>query len=96
MSRSHYSADDAAREFGQQVFSYFFTPEELICARDGLPLVLVSDESVYDYEKANLPMTAWPPTGWYQDWVSGLDVFDVPMLDSPIGLRWLSFSKVVT
>ena len=96
VARSHYSADDAAREFSQQVFSYFFTPEELSFARDGLPLVLVSDDNVYDYEKANQPVSAWPPTGWYQDWVTGLDVFDVPMSDNPIELRWLTFSKVMT
>jgi cyclopropane fatty-acyl-phospholipid synthase-like methyltransferase len=96
LARSHYSADDAAREFSQQVFSYFFTPEDLSFARDSLPLVSVSDESVYDYEKTNLPVSAWPPTGWYPDWVSGLDVFDVPMPDNPIELRWLTFSKVMT
>lgn len=96
VARSHYSADDAAREFGQQVYSCFFTPEELRCACDGLPLIAVSDESVYDYEKANLPPSAWPPTGWYKEWVSGLDVFDVPMHDSPIALRWLTLSKTPT
>ncbi len=96
LARSHYLADDAAREFGQQVYSCFFTPEELSSALDGLPLVSVSDESVYAYEKANLPISAWPPTGWYPDWASGLDVFDVPMHDSPIELRWLTFSKVLT
>ena len=95
LTRSHYSADDAAREFGQQAFSCFFTPEELSAAGDGLSLVSVSNESVYDYEKANLPASAWPPKGWYPDWVSGLDVFDVPMSDSPIELRWLSFSKTM-
>jgi len=58
-----------------------------------LPLKLVSDESVYEFEKANLPAAAWPPTGWYEGWVSGQDVFDVEREMSPVELRWLVYKK---
>ena len=61
----------------------------------GLPLEFVADESVYEYEKAHLPDGAWPPTGWYAGWVTGLDVFDVPPEQCPIELRWLTYRKRV-
>jgi 2-polyprenyl-3-methyl-5-hydroxy-6-metoxy-1,4-benzoquinol methylase len=93
VSRPHYSADDAAREFAQQVYTCFFTPEELTVASQGLALTLTSDESVHDYEKTHLPATAWPPTGWYSDWVSGLDVFQMSAEDCPIDMRWLVYRK---
>jgi hypothetical protein len=59
----------------------------------GFPLTLVSDESVYDYEKEHLPAESWPPTSWYADWVSGQDVFDVPRSERPIEMRWLVYEK---
>lgn len=93
VSRPHYSADDAAREFAQQVYTCFFTPEELRVASEGLALTMTSDESVHDYEKTHLPPTAWPPTGWYSEWVSGLDVFQFPAEDCPIAMRWLVYRK---
>jgi hypothetical protein len=65
----------------------------LSTAAAGLPLVLVSDESVYEYEKAHLPEGAWPPTGWYADWVKGVDLFDVDPEKCPIEMRWLVYEK---
>jgi hypothetical protein len=59
----------------------------------GLPLSLVADDSVFDYEKQHLPEGAWPPTSWYAAWVSGQDVFDVPRERSPIEMRWLVYRK---
>jgi len=94
VAQSHYSADDAAREFAQQVYSCFFTNEEMGFATYKYPLELISNERVYDYEKANLPTSAWPPTSWYPQWVSGCDVFDVAAEDSPISMRWLAYRKL--
>lgn len=88
-----YEPDDAAREFCQQVYSSLFTRDEISAATAGLPLGLVADESVYEYEKAHLPGGAWPPTSWYIDWVSGLDAFRTSREDSPIELRWLVFER---
>jgi SAM-dependent methyltransferase len=85
--------DDAARQFGQQVYTSIFTYPEVASAVRGLPLEFVADDSAHDYEKKNLPDGAWPPTGWYADWASGLDVFDVPRHESPIELRWLVYRK---
>ena len=88
-----YTPDAAARELGLQVYTAIFTYPEVAGAVAGLPLALVADDSVYDYEERHLPEAAWPPTTWYADWVSGLDVFDVPRHESPIEMRWLVYQK---
>lgn len=93
LARNGYTPDDAAREFCQQVYSSLFTRSEIAAATAGLPLDLIADESVYEYEKAHLPDGAWPPTSWYTDWVSGLDAFRTSRGNSPIELRWLVFER---
>jgi protein-L-isoaspartate O-methyltransferase len=93
LARDGYTPDDAARELGQQCYTGIFTREEIASAATGLPLVIESDDSVYEYEKAHLPATAWPPTTWYAGWVSGQDVFDVAREASPIEMRWLVYRK---
>lgn len=95
LARPGYSPDGAAREFGQHCNTMIFTRDEMSAAVTGLPLELLSDDSAYDYEKTHLPDGAWPPTGWFDGWASGLDVFDVEHGDSPIELRWLVYRKVV-
>jgi SAM-dependent methyltransferase len=91
--REGYLPDDAARELGQQCNTMIFTWDEMSSAADLLPLELVADDSAYDYEKTHLPQGAWPPTAWFPNWASGLDVFDVERSDSPIELRWLVYQK---
>jgi SAM-dependent methyltransferase len=93
LARPGYSPDDAARELGQQCYTTIFTAEELSSAASGLPLQLIADDSVYEYEMAHLPQGAWPPTSWYADWVSGRDVFDLPREECPIEMRWLVYQK---
>ncbi|HET7072596.1 MAG TPA: class I SAM-dependent methyltransferase [Mycobacterium sp.] len=89
-----YTPDDAAVQLGQQCNTMIFTRDELTNAVAGLPFELVSDDSAYEYEKAHLPEGAWPPTGWFDGWASGLDVFDVEREDSPVELRWLVYRKL--
>lgn len=93
LTRPGYVPDDVARELGQQCYTSIFTPQELGAAASGLPLRLVADDSVYEYEQAHLREGAWPPTTWYADWISGLDVFDLPREHSPIDMRWLVYQK---
>lgn len=93
LPRPGYTPDDAARELGQQCYTSIFTYPEVSGASALLPLDLVADDSVYDYEKANQPPQAWPPTSWYEGWTSGQDVFDVPREESPIEMRWLVYRK---
>jgi SAM-dependent methyltransferase len=93
LAKPGYTPDDGARELGQQCYTTIFTAQELAAAAAGLPLQLVADDSVYDYERAHLPDGAWPPTSWYADWVSGRDVFDLPRDECPIEMRWLAYQK---
>jgi SAM-dependent methyltransferase len=94
-ARPGYALDSAARELGQLSHCMVFTRDELAGAVAGLPVELIADDSAYDYEKAHLaPRGAWPPTGWYEAWASGLDLFDVAREDSPIELRWLVYRRV--
>jgi SAM-dependent methyltransferase len=93
LARPGYTPDDAAREMGQQCNTMIFTRDEVATATAGLPLDLASDDPAYDFEKGHLPETAWPPTGWFEGWARGLDVFDVEPADSPIDLRWLVYQK---
>ncbi|MCV7177851.1 class I SAM-dependent methyltransferase [Mycolicibacterium sphagni] len=88
-----YTPDEAALQLGQQCYTTIFTQPQMAAALAGFPLILTSDDSVYDYEKAHLPAGAWPPTSWYSDWVSGQDVFDVPREERPIEMRWLVYTK---
>jgi SAM-dependent methyltransferase len=93
LARPGYTPDSAARELGQQVYTTIFTRDELATAAGLLPLALVGDDSVYEYEKTHLPDGAWPPTSWYADWVSGQDVFDIEREACPIEMRWLVYQK---
>lgn len=93
LARAGYGPDNAARELGQQCYTAIFTREEMTAAAARLPLELVADDSVYEYEKTHLPQGAWPPTSWYANWVSGLDVFDVERQASPIEMHWLVYQK---
>ncbi len=93
LGRPGYNPDNAARELGQQCNAMIFTRDEMATAAAGLPLELTGDDAAYEYEKTHLPDGAWPPTGWFDGWASGLDVFDVEHDDSPIELRWLVYRK---
>ena len=93
LPRDGYVPDNAAVELGQQCNTMIFTREQMASAAAGLPLELVADDSAYEYEKAHLPEGGWPPTGWFEGWASGLDVFDVEREHSPISLHWLVYEK---
>lgn len=96
LARDGYTPDAAAVELGQQLYTSIFTRDQLAAAAVGMPLTLISDDSVYDYEKAHLPEGCWPPTSWYAGWVSGQDVFDVERDQSPVEMRWLVYQKTDT
>ena len=91
--RAGHTVDDAARELGQQAYTSIFTPAELASASSQLPLELIADDSVYEYEKSHQPAEKWPPTSWYANWTTGLDVFDLPPEQCPIEMRWLVYRK---
>lgn len=93
VARDGYVPDAAARELGQQCYSGIFTRPELEAASAAFPLALEADVSVLEHEEAHMTGDAWPPTNWYEGWVSGRDVFDVEHDASPIELRWFVYRK---
>ncbi|CAM4471227.1 tellurite resistance protein TehB [Mycobacterium basiliense] len=93
VARPGYIPDGSALQLGQQCNTMIFTRDQVTDAAAELPLELVGDDSAYRYEKEHLPEGAWPPTGWFDGWASGLDVFDVEREESPIELRWLVYRK---
>lgn len=95
LAREDHALGAAARELGQQMYTSVFTWQEMGQAAAGLSLHLVGDDRVVDYERAHLPEGAWPPTGWYLDWASGRDLFDLDRESCPIDLRWLVYEKRV-
>lgn len=88
-----YAPSRMAVEVSQATWSSLYTYAELHAALEGLPLELVADELVYDYEKARTPLSEWPPTGWYEQWSLGLDIFALDRRSSPVELHWLVLRK---
>lgn len=93
LARRDFELDSAAREFAEQAYSNIFTWAEMSGAAAGLPLELMADDSVYEYESEHLPPGAWPPTPWYGEWVAGQDVFDLERTQCPNEMRWLVYRK---
>ncbi|MGK3994188.1 class I SAM-dependent methyltransferase [Sorangium sp. So ce1024] len=93
VSAPDYEPDATAREVAQVLWSTFFTPAELDAAASGLPLALVSDDDALAFERAHLPEDAWPPTGWYESWASGQDLFGTDLVKPPVSLRWLLYRR---
>jgi SAM-dependent methyltransferase len=91
LSSDGYKPDAAAREMSQVLWCCLFTRRDLAEACAGLPFERVSDESVAEFERAHLPGSAWPPTGWYTEWTGGQDLFDLPAGKPPLELRWLVY-----
>ena len=92
LARAGYSPDPLARQIAPSVLSTIFSEDDLARAQRDLPLALVSNESCAEYEKANLPSEAWPPTSWFEPWASGNNLFDLPG-PGPCELRWLVYRR---
>ena len=93
VAKESFTLSDATRQLGQQAYSSMFSRSEIAAAVASQPLTQESDESVYDYEKSHQPTESWPPTGWYENWVNGQDVFDIERGASPMELRWFVYRK---
>lgn len=91
-----YKPDDFARQISLVMWSCLFTRGQLQEARSKLPFELVSDESTLEYERGALPAENWPPTGWYEAWSAGRDLFDLVPSKCPMDLRWLVYRKTTS
>lgn len=88
-----YKPDPLAREFAELAWCSIFTRADLSFLTEELPFYRIADESVYTYEKEHLPAGAWPPTGWFEEWALGRNVFALPAGRVPIELRWLEYGR---
>lgn len=88
-----YRPDPVARELAQTCWCPIFSRGEFDAAMAGLPFVKVDEVSTADYEREHQPAEAWPPTGWFEQWASGRDLFDLPTGRAPTELRWLTYRK---
>jgi 2-polyprenyl-3-methyl-5-hydroxy-6-metoxy-1,4-benzoquinol methylase len=93
LTDSGYKPDDLARQLSQVLWSALFTRRDLDQAAQDLPLHRQSDESALEFERAHLPADQWPPTGWFEGWSGGQDLFDLPAQKPPFELRWLVYRK---
>jgi SAM-dependent methyltransferase len=93
LPKEGYRPEAMARELAQVFWCNLFTRADFTTAAQGLPFELVSDESTHDFEQEHQPQDGWPPTGWFVDWASGLDLFDLPRGRAPIDLRWLAYRR---
>jgi SAM-dependent methyltransferase len=86
-----YTPDLLARQLGLAAFCSIFSRHELDEAAAELGLSRIDEVSTFKYEKEHLPAEAWPPTGWFEEWATGRNVFDLPPGRAPIDLRWLTY-----
>lgn len=89
-----YEPDPRVKEMSEIAWSRLFTPAELKSAMDGLPLEIISNESVIEYEQKHLPAEAWPPTGWFVNWATGRDLFPIVNGQPPMELRWILCKRI--
>ena len=84
-----YDPPEIVRQASAALGCTAFTRGDLDDAMAGLPLALRSDALAAEAEAAG--RDRWPPTGWYEGWAAGRDLFD---LDAPpVALRWLTFAR---
>ncbi|MBE9228650.1 class I SAM-dependent methyltransferase [Phormidium sp. LEGE 05292] len=88
-----YEPDNFVKEMSEVSWSYIITRKELKTAMEDLPLELISDESVIEYEQKHLPPEAWPPTTWYVNWAMGRDLFPISK-KPPMELRWILLKRI--
>lgn len=94
LSDGGYKPDDIARQLSQVMWCSLFTRRDFELALQGLPFEPKADEGAADYEREHLPEGEFPPTGWYEGWCGGQDLFDLPAERAPMELRWLSYRKM--
>lgn len=93
ISLDNYQPDKFVREMSEVSWCYVITRDELKSAMEGLPLEMISEESVVEYEQTHLPKEAWPPTDWYFNWATGRDLFPIQQ-NPPLELRWILLKRI--
>jgi SAM-dependent methyltransferase len=89
-----YEPDLLAKQASQAFWSCLFTRGELEQALRGQLFERLSDESCYAFERKHLAPAAWPPTGWFERWSRGHDLFELSASRPPHELRWLVYRRL--
>jgi SAM-dependent methyltransferase len=87
-----FEPDQLTRELEEVFWTVMFTPAELKTIMAGLDLELVDDVSYRGYEIEQKP-ESWPRTDFFEAYVQGQDLFDLPAGKPPLDLRWLTYKK---
>jgi len=93
ISKDDYEPDPLVLELAHVLDSFLVTRSQWEATIAPLPLQVISDESVVDYEKNHLPPENWPPTPWFQNWATGRRLFPVEQGKPPTELRWILLQK---
>jgi predicted RNA methylase len=96
LAKGDYTPDPLVRQISEMKWSSMFCRAELAFIEREFPFERVSDESAYEYERDHLPVDGWPPTGWFEKWAQGRDVFDLPADEAPAELRWLVYRRLAS
>ncbi len=83
-----YEPTTMVRQLSLVYWTYLVTELELQQVLQDMPLELISNESSYQFEKEHSPPEHWPPTGWYENWSTGRNLFPIESRP-PLELRWL-------
>lgn len=87
-------SDRVTRQMSQVNWSCLFARSDLATAMEGLPLELISDESLVEYERTHRSPEAWPPNSQFTDWATGRELF-ASNADQPImELRWITCKRL--
>jgi SAM-dependent methyltransferase len=87
--------DASVRQLAQVLWSGMYSEAEMHSALAELTLQVEAREPCFEYERAHLPLGAWPPAPWFPEWASGRDVFDLPWDGQPpIALYWYVCRKL--
>lgn len=81
------------RQLSLVYWTYVITPAELEEALVGMPLELISNESSFEFERDHTPPEHWPPTGWFENWATGRNLFPISSRP-PLELRWLLYRRL--
>lgn len=93
LAHDGYKPDEFARQMSQATWCSVFTKGQLAEAAKETLLEFYSNESCLEYEKASLPAEQWPPSGWYENWAAGRDLFDLTPGKCPMEMRWVVYRK---
>jgi SAM-dependent methyltransferase len=92
VSEPDFTPDPLTVELSQYHWCWMLTKDNLADAAKGLALELEDDIEAFPYERRGQP--TWPPTGWYDNWSHGNDLYGLSMGErGPAVLHWLTYRR---